>query len=71
MDSERVQTFSGAFMSTFDPHTATYMGQSVIYKQLMQQATLASFIDAFRIFAVACLVIIPLIFLIKNIKKEA
>lgn len=68
--TERLQAMSGAFMTQVDPHTATYMGQKMIYGQLMQQANLMAFIDAFRIFAIACIVIIPLIFLIKNIKKE-
>ena len=68
--TERLQAMSSAFMTTVDPHTATYMGQKMIYNQLMQQANLMAFIDAFRFFAVACIVIIPLIFLIKGIKKE-
>lgn len=67
---DRVQAMSGAFMSTVDPHTANYLGQTMIYKQLMQQANLMAFIDAFRVFAIACIVIIPLIFLIKGIKKN-
>lgn len=67
---ERVQAMSGAFMSTFDPHTATYMGKALIYQQLMQQSTLAAFIDAFRIFGAASAIIIPLIFLLQNINKE-
>ena len=67
---ERVQTMSSAFMTTVDPHTATYMGQKLIYGQLMQQANLMAFIDAFRVFAIACIVIIPLLFLIKGLKKE-
>lgn len=67
---DRVQAISGAFMSTVDPHTANYLGQTMIYKQLMQQANLMAFIDAFRVFAIACIVIIPLIFLIKGIKKN-
>lgn len=66
---ERLQSMTGAFLSSTDPHTATYMGQTMIYKQLMQQANLMAFIDAFRIFAVACVIIIPLVFLIKGIKK--
>ena len=66
--TERVQTYGSAFMSTFDPHTAMYMGQHTAYQLLMQQANLAAFIDAFRIFAVAAIVITPLILLLKNIK---
>ena len=68
--SERVHAMASAFMNTFDPHTATYMGQSVVYKLLMQQSNLCAFIDAFRVFAVASAIIIPLILLLKNIKKE-
>lgn len=68
---ERLQAFSSAFMSSTDVHTAKYMGEHVIYGQLMQQSNLMAFIDAFRVFAIACIVIIPLIFLIKGIKKEA
>ena len=66
---ERLQAMSAAFINQVDLHTATYMGQKMIYAQLMQQANLMAFIDAFRVFAVACIVIIPLIFLIKGIKK--
>ncbi|MBO5739374.1 DHA2 family efflux MFS transporter permease subunit [bacterium] len=67
--TERLQTMSGAFITQVDSHTATYMGQKMIYGQLMQQANLMAFIDAFRVFAIACIIIIPLIFLIQNLKK--
>lgn len=68
--TERVQAMAGAFSTSVDPHTAIYMGQGMVYKLLQQQANLAAFIDAFRVFAVASIVIIPLILLVKNIKKE-
>lgn len=67
---ERVQAMSGAFITNFDPHTANYMGQGMVYQLLQQQANLSAFIDAFRVFAVASVIIIPLILLVKNIKKE-
>ena len=67
---ERLQAISSAFMTSVDVDMATYMGKTVIYKQLMQQATLMAFIDAFRVFALACIIIIPLIFLIKGLKAE-
>lgn len=67
---ERVQTMAGMFSSTVDPTTANYMGRGMVYQLLQQQANLAAFIDAFRIFAVASIVIIPLIFLVSNLKKE-
>ena len=68
---ERLQTYTGAFQSNYDLITAAYMGKGVIYRILMQQSNLAAFIDAFRIFAIAAVVIIPLLLLLKNIKKEA
>lgn len=68
---ERLNAYSSAFINSTDVHTAKYMGEHVIYSQLMQQSNLMAFIDAFRVFAIACIVIIPLIFLIKGIKKES
>ena len=68
--SERVQAYASMFSSMVDPHTAHYMGQYNAYRLLMQQANLSAFIDAFRIFAIASIVIIPLILLLKNLKEE-
>ena len=67
---ERVQTIAGAFSSSVDPATANYMGKGMVYQLLQQQANLAAFIDAFRIFAVASIIIIPLILLVQKLKKE-
>ena len=67
--TERVQAYGSMFMTTVDPHTAIYMGQHTAYRLLMQQANLAAFIDAFRIFAVSAIVIIPLILLLRNLKE--
>ena len=67
---ERVQTYTSAFITNYDPTTATYMAKGVINRLLLQQATLCAFIDAFRIFAIASVAIIPFLFLLKNIKKE-
>lgn len=67
---ERVQTMTGAFSSMVDNMTAHYMAQGNIYRILQQQANLCAFIDAFRIFAVAAAVTIPLILLLNNLKKE-
>ena len=66
---ERVHMYTSAFISNYDPLTASYMAKGVINRILLQQATLCAFIDAFRIFALAAISIIPLLFLLKNIKK--
>lgn len=68
---ERVQTYTSAFITNYDPLTATYMAKGIVNKLLLQQATLWAFIDAFRVFAIAAISIIPLLLLLKNIKKES
>jgi len=59
---ERIQ----AAVQNFAQHTADIgqafiMAQGSLYQQLIQQSTLWAYIDTFRIFAAACLIIIPLI----------
>lgn len=68
---ERVQTYTSAFITNYDPITATYMAKGIVNQLLLQQATLCAFIDAFRVFAIAAISIIPLLLLLKNIKKES
>lgn len=67
---ERVQTYTSAFIKNYDPITASYMAKGLINKLLLQQATLCAFIDAFRVFAVAAIAIIPLLLFLKNIKRD-
>ena len=66
---DRVQTYTSAFIHNYDPVTAVYMAKGLVNRLLLQQATLCAFIDAFRIFAVAAIAIIPLLLFLKNIKK--
>ena len=68
--AERVATYTSAFITNYDPLTASYMAKGVINRLLLQQATLCAFIDAFRVFAVASIAIIPLLLLLKNIKSS-
>jgi DHA2 family multidrug resistance protein len=67
---ERVQATAGALSQYVHSSVATHMAQYSIYGQLLQQSTLWAFMDAFRIFGFACLVIIPLLLLLDK-KKEA
>ena len=69
---ERLQTYTGAFMNShsLDYNSANYLAQNTLYNQMLQQANMGAFRDTFEICALACLVIIPLIFFIKGIKKQ-
>lgn len=66
---QKLKAYASSFMTSVDPSTATYMGQKLLYSEMLQQSTLWAFIDSFRIYAVACVIIIPLVFLVKTIKK--
>ncbi|MCQ2740099.1 MAG: DHA2 family efflux MFS transporter permease subunit [bacterium] len=50
---ERLQAYISAFAKTVDFETAKSMAQHLIYAQLNQQAHLWAFIDSFRIYALA------------------
>lgn len=68
---ERVQTTAGALSAYTEHSVAQYMAQYSYYGQLVKQSTLWAFIDSFRIFGVLCLAVIPLLLLMKKIKKDA
>ena len=66
---ERVQATAGALAAYTEHTVANYMSQYSIYGQLVKQSTLWAFIDSFRIFGVLCLIVIPLMILMKKPKK--
>jgi len=67
---ERVQSTAGALAQYTESGVANYMAQYSMYGQLIKQSTLWAFIDSFRIFGLLCILVIPLLLLIK-IKKKA
>lgn len=66
---ERLQAYIGQFSSITDISTATHMAESMLYNQLNTQAHLWAYIDSFRLFAVAGLIILFLIPILK-VKKN-
>ena len=67
---ERVSATTGALAQYNDITSATHLAGYTLYNQLLQQATFSAFIDSFRIFSIACVVIIPLMIFIKNKKRS-
>jgi DHA2 family multidrug resistance protein len=53
-------------MQSTDLANAKYMAENLIYNQLNAQSHLWAYIDSFRIFALAGVGVICLIFLMKN-----
>ena len=63
---ERLQMYQGMFQSYLDDISANYMAYAALYKQMLLQANMGAFRDTFEVCAVACIIIIPLIFFIKG-----
>lgn len=68
--TERVQTMSSAFLSQVDPLTAVHMAQYKIYGLLRQQAALWGYVETFRYYAVAVILILPFIYFLKDNTRE-
>ncbi len=66
---ERLSAIAGGMSQFTHPVEAEYMAKNVIYQQLVQQSTLLGFTDTFRMFSIAAIVIIPTVFLLKNINN--
>lgn len=59
-----------ALSAYMHPVVASYAAQYSLYGQMLKQAVFWGFMEAFRICGIACIIIIPLVFLIKNFHKE-
>ena len=53
-----------------DTATAIGMAQGKLYGQLIQQSTLCAFMNAYRIYAILILLLIPLVFVLKRINYD-
>ena len=70
--SNAVTSMSAKFAQMgFDPNTAIGMAQGKLYGQLVQQSTLCAFMNAYKTYAILILVLIPLVFVLKQFKPEA
>ena len=67
---ERLQYYQSAFVSMSNDIHANYMAQTMLYKQMLQQANMGAFRDTFEVCAIACFVIIPLVLFVKGIPKK-
>ena len=67
---ERLNAMASSFMTMTDPMTAKTMAGALINGQLIQQAHLWAFIDAFRLYAITGFLVIILVLLMKK-KKDA
>jgi DHA2 family multidrug resistance protein len=66
----RLQSLSGFFSVHGGPANAAQSAMGLMYRNLVQQATLASYIDDFRLLAYLSLFCIPFLFFFRNVKIE-
>ena len=58
------------FLIHYPTVLAAKKASGTLYKELLQQARLASFFDAFAVLALMCVIVIPLLLLIKTKKQD-
>jgi len=68
--AERLSSFTASFASQTDLATAAHMAKYQLYGLLRQQATLWGYIDTFRFFAIAVIIVIPFVFFLYEEKKK-
>ncbi len=68
--AERLSAYAGTFTQyVSDSFTGMYMAQTTLYNQMLQQCKLWAYMDSFRIFAVGCFILIPVLFILKSENK--
>lgn len=68
--SDRLSMYANTFIhQAGDMINSTYMAAKMLYNQLLQQSTLCAYMTTFKVFAVACFILIPFMFLLKGEKK--
>ena len=69
--AQKISIMSAQFMQLgYDSATSIGIAQGKLYGQLIQQSTLSAFINAYRIYAVLILILIPLVFVLKRFNPE-
>jgi DHA2 family multidrug resistance protein len=68
---ERLAAAEAMFRHHGDAVTAHGQAVRLLYGELLQQASLWSFVEDFRLFGVLCLVCIPLVLLFKRVRRGA
>ncbi len=68
--ADRLSSYAGSFIhQAGDMFNATYMAGKMLYNQLIQQSTLCAYMTTFKVFAIACFILIPVMFILKSERK--
>ena len=68
--TDRLSMYANSFYhQAGDMINATYMAGKMLYNQLIQQSTLCAYMTTFKVFAIACFILVPFMFLLRGEKK--
>ena len=68
---DRLNMYAGSLMhQAGDMINATHLAGKLMYNQLLQQSTLCAYMTTFKIFAIACFILLPFMFLLKGEQKK-
>ena len=68
--AERISKISSVFITQVDPITAIHIAQAQIYRLLNQQSALWGYVETFRYYAVAVILILPFIYFLNDTSKK-
>lgn len=69
--SERLSAYAASFIhQAGDMFNAAYMAGKMLYNQLIQQSALCAYMTTFKVFAAACFILVPFMFLLKGEKTK-
>lgn len=69
--ADRLSMYASSFIhQAGDMMNATYMAGKMLYNQLIQQSTLCAYMTTFKVFAMACFILVPFMFLLKGEQKR-
>src|SRR5574344_1382276 len=64
---ERVATMTAAFSQYSSLDIATYKANYLMYANMLKQSVFCAYMDTYKIYGITLLMLIPMIFLLKNI----
>lgn len=65
----KLMALKSKFLIHYPSVMAAKKANGMLYRELLQQAKLASFFDAFTVLAMMCIIIIPVLYILKSKKK--
>lgn len=65
---QKLSLLTSAFLKNYDETTAAAKANIMLYKQLSQQAMLSAYMSSYKLYALAIMLSIPFIFILKRVK---